>query len=222
MSLPEAWNVAICLFNNVTALDFQGPIELFGFLSPASLERRGSSLFDPKIALNLHYLSTTLDPITPISGPKMNPTDVYSSTKQYDILLIPGGPGARPGVVPDELLAFIKKQAPGAQYILSVCTGSWILAGTGLLDGKRATTNKAAFARCKEATSDSIQWVPKARWVVDGNIWTSSGVTAGMDMANAFLTHVYGEKTTKQIRNIIELSAKEETDDEFAHEHGLV
>ena len=91
MSLPEMWNVAICLFNNVTALDFQGPIVLFGFLSPTSLERRGSTLFDPKIALNLHYLSTTLDPIIPISGPRMNPTDVYSDSKQYDILLVPGG-----------------------------------------------------------------------------------------------------------------------------------
>lgn len=92
----------------------------------------------------------------------------------------------------------------------------------------------------QEATSDAIQWVPKARWVVDGNIWTSSGVTAGvqsllafvrylkldslisgMDMANAFLTHVYGEKTTKQIRNIIEFTAKQEGDDEFAQEYGL-
>lgn len=106
------------------------------------------------------------------------------------------GPGSRPGKVPDILLDFIKHQAPHARYILSVCTGSWILAGTGVLDGRRATTNKAAFKNCKvcvpfivvnlsdpilrqAATSDKIEWVAKARWVVDGNVWTSSGVTAG-------------------------------------------
>lgn len=59
------------------------------------------------------------------------------------------GVNARPGGVPDELLEFVKQQAPGARYILSVCTGSWILAGTGLLDGKRATTNKSYFNRVK-------------------------------------------------------------------------
>ena len=111
--------------------------------------------------------------------------------------MVLSGNNARPECVPVDLLEFIKHQAPGAKYILSVCTGSWVLAGTGLLDGRKATTNKAAFRSCKvvylklrgliinghasiqAATSDKIDWIPKARWVVDGNIWTSSGVSAG-------------------------------------------
>lgn len=99
------------------------------------------------------------------------------------------------------MLDFIKTQSKEAKYVLSVCTGSWILADCGLLDNKRATTNKFSFKTVKvcfiafaaqfgvhfahflfqETTSEKIQWVAKARWVVDGKFWTSSGVTAGKD-----------------------------------------
>ena len=84
---------------------------------------------------------------------------------------------------PQSLLDFVKRQAPGAQYVLSVCTGSEVLAHAGVLQGKRATTNKASFKRIVDETRElGITWVPKARWVVDGKIWTSSGVTAGKSM----------------------------------------
>ncbi|GJJ08230.1 hypothetical protein Clacol_002439 [Clathrus columnatus] len=165
-----------------------------------------------------------MDPVEPASGPMILPMRKYgdvTSDEQFDIIFIPGGPGARPGKVPDEVLSFVKQQAPKAKYILTVCTGSWILAGCGVLEGKRATTNKAAFAAVKADTSNKIQWIGKARWVVDGNIWTSSGVTAGIDMANAFLTHLIGEETTVFIRNIIELGVREQDDDEFAVVHDV-
>ncbi|KLO14256.1 class I glutamine amidotransferase-like protein [Schizopora paradoxa] len=228
---PEIWSVAVCLYDRLTPLDFQGPVGLFGFLAPEViankpevLEQEGSSPFKsvPKVALDLHYLSVSLDPVVTDSGPKLVPTDLYSAEKQYDVLLVPGGSNGNPQGVPKELLEFLKKQAPKAKYVLTVCTGSWILAATGLLDGKRATTNKFTFNMVKETTSKSIEWVPKARWVVDGNYWTSSGVTAGADMANAFLQHIVGEETAKQIRGIIELSSREEGDDEFADFYGLV
>jgi len=100
---------------------------------------------------------------------------------------------------PKEEIEFIKYQAPGAKYIMSVCGGSVPLATAGILDGKRATTNKKFFHlisvclsriilytisadHCnalQAITSKKITWVPKARWVIDGNIWTSSGVAAG-------------------------------------------
>ena len=89
-----------------------------------------------------------------------------------------GFPG--PPDVPQELTDFLVRQVPGAKHVLTVCTGSWILARTGALDGKRATGNKFMFkAMVADTASRNIDWVARARWVVDGKFWTSSGVTAG-------------------------------------------
>ncbi|KAH9114102.1 hypothetical protein AeMF1_011808 [Aphanomyces euteiches] len=115
---------------------------------------------------------------------------------------------------------FILRQAKTAEYLLSVCTGSGFLAACGLLDGKRATTNKFAFHAIKAncGTEYDIEWVSQGRWVVDGNIWTSSGVTAGMDMTNAFLEHLFGAERVHRISEIIEYSpATDASQDPFAY-----
>jgi transcriptional regulator GlxA family with amidase domain len=134
---------------------------------------------------------------------------------------------------------FVRKQTPGLQYLLSVCTGSWVLAQAGVLEGKNATTNKAAYKQVEVSTklcifhldahqsfqaetSKNIHWVPKARWVVDGNTWTSSGVTAGADMGYAFLTHLAGPEFAIKARNTVELRAAAQDDDEFAEIFGLI
>ncbi|KAH8073011.1 class I glutamine amidotransferase-like protein [Cristinia sonorae] len=213
---PKILKLALCLFNDVTALDFQGPLELFGFIArPNVIE--AETLIKPV------YLGPSPDPIKPWAGAPMIPTRTYDSVgedEQFDIILIPGG--ARPKATPQSLLSFIRRQAPGAKYVLSVCTGSWILAQAGVLHGKRATTNKADFKTIRDTTTDlGITWVAKARWVVDGNYWTSSGVTAGIDMANAFLTHLIGEEPANQIRILAEANVRGEGDDDFAEIYGL-
>ncbi|EJD03100.1 class I glutamine amidotransferase-like protein [Fomitiporia mediterranea MF3/22] len=221
--MTEVLTVAICLFNQVVALDYQGPVEFFGFLGPDNPLR---SYIDSPISMRLIFLSHNLDPVIPGSGPAVLPqatyNDALASKIQYDILLVPGGAEARPETVHADLLKFLKQQIPGARYVLTVCTGSWVLAGTGALDGKRATTNKFLFRSCKAATSDKIEWVVKARWVVDGKIWTASGIAAGADMANAFLVHLVGKDVAERIRGIVELSAKAQDEDEFAGVYGLL
>ncbi|EIN06460.1 class I glutamine amidotransferase-like protein [Punctularia strigosozonata HHB-11173 SS5] len=227
-ALPERLRFAVCLFPAVTTLDYQGPIELFGFISSKRLDNPISaplSTEPPKYAFDIEYLGHTRDPVEPISGPSVLPQRTYdevlASKEQFDILLVPGG--ARPEGVPRSLTEFIRAQAPGARYILSVCTGSWVLAGAGILDGRKATTNKRAFNSAKVPTKDlPIVWVPKARWVVDGNVWTSSGVTAGADMANAFLQHLIGDEYAEKIRGVVELSAKTADDDPWAAYYDLV
>ncbi|KAJ6587197.1 class I glutamine amidotransferase-like protein [Mycena vulgaris] len=217
--------VAVCLFPGVTTTDYQGPVELLGILSSKNRERAlsGVSKDLPDLYIEFTYLSHTLDPVEPTAGPHVLPSLTYDDAQeQFDIILVPGGPNVNP---PSACPEFIKRQSPGAKYILSVCTGSLILARTGLLNGKRATTNKRAFRSVQEETKDlPITWVAKARWVAteDKKIWTGSGISAGMDLAGGFLDHLVGKELGLAMRSFIELSMKAEDDDEFAAYQGLV
>jgi putative intracellular protease/amidase len=153
------------------------------------------------------------------------PNASYTDSIQYDIILVPSAPTLAIHNAPEAIIQFLKKQKSGAQFILSVCTGSWFLAKAGILNGRQATTNKEAFRSIVKETEDlPITWVKKARWVVDDDnkLWTSSGVTAGQDMANAFLDYLIGKPNAEVIRNTVELSVKSQGDDEFAEYYGLV
>ncbi|THU98605.1 class I glutamine amidotransferase-like protein [Dendrothele bispora CBS 962.96] len=219
--------MAVCIYPGVTMLDFQGPVELLCCLSVGNKKKYGH--LNPTMPIvKAEFLSHSMESIRPDAGPDILPSKTYEEAMgdtSFDIIMIPGGSAGSYSQVDPSLIEFLKRQGPNAKYILTICTGSWILAGSGLLNGKRATTNKAAFKRIVEDTKDmNIEWVPKARWVVndDKKIWTSSGVTAGQDLACAFLDHLVGKELADVLKNILELSGKEADDDEFAGIHGLV
>ncbi|ETI35058.1 hypothetical protein F441_18404 [Phytophthora nicotianae CJ01A1] len=126
------------------------------------------------------------------------------ATEHIDILVIPGGsPGRLVMQKHEKFMKFLKGVADTATHVLTVCTGSAILATTGLLDGKRATTNKMAYQSVVEA-HPTVNWVHKARWVQDGKIWTSSGVTAGLDMAHAFMASTYDQNVAETMARYME------------------
>ena len=121
-----------------------------------------------------------------------------------------------------ELKAFVVQHAPTARFVLTVCTGSGLLAQTGLLDGKRATGNKNSWIWTK-AQSDRVDWVYKARWVEDGPFWTSSGVSAGIDMALGWVGTVFGGEVAERIAKTMEyVWERDSTVDHFAalYPHG--
>lgn len=152
--------------------------------------------------INLSIIAETLDPVSTKArtlamnstgsdfGESVVPTHSFATAPPLDVLIVPGGSGTR---APDlnNTRTFIKNTYPSLQYLLTICTGSALVAPTGILDGRNATSNKAAWAW---ATSQgpNVNWVPKARWTTDGNIWTSSGVAAGIDATYAFVEAVYG------------------------------
>lgn len=110
---------------------------------------------------------------------------------------------------------FIRSIYPGLKWLLCVCTGSVVAAKSGVLDGKRATTYKRMLDwAAKEGPN--VTWVPKARWVEDGNVWSSSGIAAGIDLMYAWVAHVYGEEVSKGVADASEYVRKGRDDDVFA------
>lgn len=180
--------ITVVLFDGFELLDVCGPLEVFGVL-PQWFSIR---LVAPDIA-----------PIHSAQGPAMVPDVSYRDSATPDIVLVPGGRGTRPLVNDDSFLAWLRSWAADAEIVTSVCTGSGLLAAAGLLDGYRATSNKLAFAWAVEQ-GPRVHWVREARWVEDGNRWTSSGVAAGIDMAFALLAQLRGEDTATAISNAIE------------------
>ncbi|KAF8209297.1 class I glutamine amidotransferase-like protein [Mycena galopus ATCC 62051] len=229
--MPETLSVAVCICNGVTLSDFVPNVEILAALNNADHEFFGKAMGEVPYRLKLEYLAPTMEPVMPVLAgtPTVNPTTTYKaamgSGTQYDIIWVPAGPipnfETGESMAPEDLMAFLVAQGPKAKYVMSVCGGAVYLAFAGLLSGKKATTNKA-FYRPIAATPKDIQWVAKARWVVDGNVWTSSGVSAGCDMALAFVEHLAGPRAARVIRGNAEIREVTHEDDPFAEFHGLV
>ena len=145
------------------------------------------------------------------------PIDEFTGNDPHDILLIPGGRGTRTEVNNFGFTDKIKYAADKCTYVLTVCTGSALLSRTGLLNGLEATSNKRAFDWVVSC-NDKVRWVKKARWVVADKYYTSSGISAGIDMSLGFVSDIYGEDTADQIARIMEyIRNKNCEDDEFAN-----
>ena len=125
-------------------------------------------------------------------------TEKIRGTDDPDVVLIPGGAGTRPLVSDERFLTVLHGLMSSARFCLTVCTGSALLAGTGLLDGRRATSNKRAFSWVK-SMRPQVDWIGHARWVSDGRFVTSSGVSAGIDMALGFIASQYGSELAERI-----------------------
>jgi transcriptional regulator GlxA family with amidase domain len=186
-------DVITILYNDFETLDVFGPIEVLGRLPEQ---------FNPL------FYSVTGGIITSSQNvPVMTrPLSELKSTRY--ILFIPGGMGAREMVNDEAFIATLRSLAGNAEFILTVCTGSILLARTGILDGRRATSNKRVFAWTKNAPG--VRWIKKARWVKDGTIYTSSGVSAGTDMALGFVSDLLGLSAAKQVSQEIEYEWNED------------
>ena len=179
-------NVNILLFDDFETLDAFGPIEILGKIDDYILK---------------HY-SLNGGVIKSAQGTSIITEKVESISKE-GILVIPGGKGTRTLVHDNLFLHVLKETAELSSYCLSVCTGSALLANTGLLNNKKATSNKKAFDWVA-SINPNVNWIKNARWVVDGKYYTSSGVSAGIDMTLGFIKDCFGEQKAKDIANHIE------------------
>lgn len=136
--------------------------------------------------------------------------------------MVPGGRGTRTVVTNERLVAALRVHAAEAELVASVCTGAAVLAAAGLLDGRRATSNKLAFDWVR-SQGPNVTWVPQARWVEDGNRVTSGGVAAGTDMALYLIAQLHGQDAAERLATALEYRWNADADDDpFAASAGLV
>jgi putative intracellular protease/amidase len=205
--------VGVVLFEGFEPLDVYGPVQVWNALTAAFrviavAEKPGA-------------LSPSRGPKEPAAGPQTI-AESLAECGPLDVLLVPGGWGTRREVSNPALLSALRERAAAAEYVTSVCTGSALLAAAGLLDGRRATSNKANFAWVR-SQGPEVDWVAQARWVVDGKFWTSSGVSAGIDMALALVAQIAGEPAARTLAKYLEYEWHADPAwDPFAKLHGLV
>jgi len=160
-------------------------------------------------------------PIRSSAGPSGMAETTLAGSGGFDVLLIPGGIGTRKEIANPQFLAELKRLAEASRMVATVCTGSLLLARTGLLDGRKATSNKRAFQQVK-TYAPKVEWIAKARWVEDGKYFTSSGISAGMDMALALIARLCGRETSLRIASRAEYDWHEDSSwDPFAALAGL-
>jgi transcriptional regulator GlxA family with amidase domain len=167
-------------------------------------------------------IGPTVGEVASAQGPRVVADVSYEGAPAVDIVVVPGGIGTRALVNDQSFLGWLKGWATSAEFITSVCTGSGVLAAAGLLDGYRATSNKRSFSWAS-AQGAGVTWIPEARWVEDGNRWTSSGVAAGIDMALALIAHLHGEDLATGLADRVEYEWHRDSSwDPYAAKNGLV
>ena len=187
-------HVAVLLFDDFETLDVFGPVEIFGVL---------------KTEYKVSFYSTCGGLVKNNHGVAVDSLPLEKIKEGVDIFLIPGGYGTRIKVNNTDFITSLKQIAEASKFVLTVCTGTALLAKTGLLDNKEATSNKRAFDWVM-STGPKVIWIKKARWMVAGKYYTSSGVSAGMDMVFGFLRDIHGEAFARKIAFQIEYNWQED------------
>jgi cyclohexyl-isocyanide hydratase len=178
MSAPL--QIGLVIFPMVTQLDFTGPLQVFSSVPGA----------------RVHLIWKRIEPVASDSVLALTPTTTFADCPQLDVICVPGGVGTDDMVNDEEMLEFLRRQALGAKYVTSVCTGSLVLGAAGLLKGYRATTHWSAMDHLAPFGA-----VPaKTRVCVDRNRVTGGGVTAGIDFALTLVSIMVDRPTAEMIQ----------------------
>lgn len=188
--------VTALLFEGFETLDMFGPVEMLGASGEFEV---GFYSLSGGIVRSYQGVPVATEPI--------------ADDAEVEVLLLPGGMGVYDALEDDAFVGRLAKLAGRAGYVLSVCNGAFLYAKAGVLDGKLATTYKARIDRAEEMFPD-VRWQRSARWTVDGNLYVSSGVSAGTDMALGFIADVCGRDVAERTASYAEYSWNPDPDDD--------
>jgi transcriptional regulator GlxA family with amidase domain len=201
MALPSPRTLGAVLYPQFELLDLYGPLEMLGSLGQH---------------LRIVTVAEQAGPVASAQGPATVAEHGFAAAPKLDLVLVPGGVGTFPQLANEAMLEFLRKRAAEAELVLSVCTGSALLAKAGLLDGRRATSNKQFFDLARQQ-GPKVEWISEARWVHDGKFVTASGVSAGTDMALGVIARLHGRHVAEQIAALTEYEWQSDpTRDPFA------
>lgn len=178
--MPSPLQIGLLVFPHVTQLDLTGPVQVFSSVPAAKV----------------HLIWKRIEPVPSDSVLTLTPTMTFADCPQLDVICVPGGFGTDELINDDEVLDFLRRQAAGARYITSVCTGSLVLGAAGLLKGYRATTHWSAM----EALAPFGATPTRMRVCVDRNRITGGGVTAGIDFALTLVAMLVDRTTAEAIQ----------------------
>ena len=184
---PKKMQVGILLYPGFEVLDVYGPTEMWAYVDK----------------FQLIFIAEKIGPVNSAQGVATIATHSFETAPVLDVLLVPGGFGTQVQLGNDAILNFIRKVDKTTKFTTSVCTGSALLAKAGVLNGQRATSNKRFFYLAEEQ-SQKVNWVPEARWVESGKYFTSSGVSAGTDMALGVVAKLYDSQRAKDLASGLE------------------
>ena len=174
----------ILIYPGVEELDFQGPWEMVSMWH--------KYLQGPKPIL----VARSLEPVRCAHGMRVLPDNDLAGAGTLTQLLVPGGFAAFDEMKQADTIAFVQRHGDAGATLLSVCSGTFVLLAAGVLAGRRASTNWKAVAMLREAGVDVVE----QRYTHDGPLWTSAGVSAGIDMLLAYIAHTAGDDVASQVQ----------------------
>lgn len=183
----ERRRVGIVLFENIEVLDFCGPFEVFSAARLNEERRR-----EERSPFEVLLVAEKNGPVVTTGGMKVIPDHTFESCPKLEILVVPGGWGTRKELKNPAMLNWLRICALEVETLTSVCTGSMLLGFAGLLDGRHATTHWRSLDWMRESFP-TVKVAHDKRVVEDGRIFTSAGISAGIDMALKVVARYYGE-----------------------------
>lgn len=200
MIAPGRKIVGVVLYPGFEVLDVFGPVEMWAYVP------------DFQVVM----ISQNGGAVKSAQGVSAVADYSFANAPQLDIMMVPGGVGTRTELNNPVFIEFLRKQDEKTQLTTSVCTGSALLAKAGLLKGHKATSNKNFFSLATQQ-DPSVDWQGTARWVEDGKFITSSGVSAGTDMALGLVAKLYGKERASLLAHSLEYQWSDDpADDPFA------